>query len=106
MLFRVLNTCNSNHTKIPFRHFHRGYEIRKKGAKGDGETREERVCNYKSRIPLQDFLLFPTTTQGLIEINNSLYFIEPVGYLRQLGREQGLLCGKYFQIGGITMPHQ
>ena len=38
--------------------------------------------------------------------DNSLYLIEAVGYLRQLGREQRLLGGKYLQISGVAMFHQ
>ena len=35
-----------------------------------------------------------------------MYFVEAVGYLRQLGRKQRLLGGQHFQIGRAAMLHQ
>lgn len=35
----------------------------------------------------KEYILLPPSTEGLIEVDDTLYFIKAVGYLCQLGRE-------------------
>ena len=35
----------------------------------------------------KEYILLPPSTEGLIEVDGTLYFIKAVGYLCQLGRE-------------------
>ena len=35
----------------------------------------------------KEYILLPPSTEGLIEVDDTLYFIKAVGYLWQLGRE-------------------
>ena len=35
----------------------------------------------------KEYILLPPSTKGLIEVDDTLYFIKAVGYLCQLGRE-------------------
>ena len=54
----------------------------------------------------KEYILLPPSTEGLIEVDDTLYFIKAVGYLCQLGRESPLLGSEHFQIGGGAVPHQ
>lgn len=48
----------------------------------------------------------PSTSQSLIQVNQTLDFLELVGRLRQLSRKQALTGSQYFQIGSISVLHQ
>lgn len=51
-------------------------------------------------------VLISTAAQGLIQVDDTLYLVEAVGYLRKPGRKETLLGGEDFQIGGSTVLHQ
>lgn len=54
-------------------------------------------------VVLSEFL---SATQSLVQVDEALDFFKLVGGLRQLGRQQALTGGQYFQIGGVSVFHQ
>ena len=45
---------------------------------------QKRKCRNEDE---KEYILLPPSTEGLIEVDDTLYFIKAVGYLCQLGRE-------------------
>ena len=54
---------------------------------GFPQKRKCRIDRGRENEDEKEYILLPPSTEGLIEVDDTLYFIKAVGYLCQLGRE-------------------